>query len=170
METKPRFTLLGALGGSPPTICKFTKSSSPPLKCRPSPWNFILSPIFIKMAFSSKPARWISIIRHHRKGLLTVPHFLQDDSSNKSRKLYYRLTSSLFHYIHAAIFLPVLIFTNAGVSIFRVDLFLQMTETLSQNTLKNLEPHFDFVFHVQSAENQEICRIAKFHTGQNIVT
>ena len=99
-----------------------------------------------------------------------MPHFLQDDSSNKSRKLYYRLTSSLFHYIHAAIFLPVLIFTNAGVSIFRVDLFLQMTETLSQNTLKNLEPRFDFVFHVQSAENQEICRIAKFHTGQNIVT
>ena len=167
METKPKFTLLGALGGSPPTICKFTKSSSPPLKCQPSPWNLILSPIFIKMAFSSKPARWISIIRHHRKGLLTVPHFLQDDSSNKSRKLYYRLTSSLFHYINAA---TLLIFTNAEVSIFRVDLFLQMTETLSQNTLKNLEPHFDFVFHVQSAENQEICRIAKFHTGQNIVT
>ena len=108
-------------------------------------YEIFQNPHFFEMTFSSKPARWINIMRHHWKGLLSVSPFVQDDLSNNWRTLYCRLTSSLFHYVHAAILLTVQIFTNAVVWIFHVNLFLQMKEILSQNALKNLKPHFDFV-------------------------
>ena len=105
-------------------------------------YEIFQNPHFFEMTFSSKPARWINIMRHHWKELLSVSPFVQDDLSNNWRTLYCRLTSSLFHYVHAAILLTVQIFTNAVVWIFHVNLFLQMKEILSQNALKNLKPHF----------------------------
>ena len=67
---------------------------------------------------------------------------------NRRRKFSCKLTSSFRNYIYAKIFLPLLILENAGVWIFQVDLFFQIKEILRQNTPKNLEPCFDFVFRV----------------------
>lgn len=94
-------------------------------------YEIFQNPDFFEITFSSKPVRWINIMRNHWKGLLSVSPFLQDDLSNNRRTLYCRLTSSLFHYIHAAILLTALIFTNAVVWIFHVNLLLQMKEILS---------------------------------------
>ena len=64
-------------------------------------------------------------------------------------------------YIHlAAIFLPILIFANAVVWIFRVDLFSERKETLRQNTRTNLEPYFDFVFPCETLKSLQNCKIS----------
>lgn len=57
------------------------------------------------------------------------------------------------------------------VWIFRVYLFSQIKENLGQNTPNNLEPYFDFVFHVcVFAKDLKICKIAKFDIRKNIMT
>ena len=78
-----------------------------------------------------------------------------------------RLFRSLYH-----TFLHVLIFKNAGVWIFCVDLFSWMKEILRQNTPRNLEQYFDFVFYVQCifAKKLNICQIENLIFAKNIVT
>lgn len=53
-------------------------------------------------------------------------------------------------------------FCNAGAWIFRVGLFMQMKKILSQNTPKNLNPYFEFVFmcNLFLQKNLKICKTA----------
>ena len=73
---------------------------------------------------------------------------------------------------YTTIFLLVLVFEIAGVWIFSEDLFLQVKEILRQNKPKNPEQYFDFLFPSKFvfAENLKFCKIAKFHTRENIET
>ena len=126
-------------------------------------------------------------MRCHLKGLLPASPFLDYvfSSELKNSKTFFTLSfgqqmkdivlqTNFFNFsLHLRRNIFGLIFVNAGVWTFHMDLFLQMEKILHQNTPKNLKPYFDFVFCVYIiwfCENLKISKIAKFHTRENILT
>ena len=81
------------------------------------------------------------------------------------RTFCHRLTSSLLFYIYTAIFFPVLIFTNAELWIFGMDLFCKWKRfcfNMHRKIWNNILI-FDFACYFFFAKNLKICKIAEFH-------
>ena len=100
------------------------------------------------------PQFFANLVTFTKEFLNGKPHFFVQ---------YIRLFRSKYT-LNATIFLPILIFANADVWIFRVDVFSEMKEILPQNTRTNLESYFDFVFRCEKLISLQNCEIS--YTGK----